>query len=82
MHKPETSSWKFTKMGQKQGIKSSEKLYNVSSAITDLWCVSLLLLITDTFNGNIEFIVMEMALIDYVNKMWKHVFLLTCKFHH
>ena len=45
------------------------------------------LLITNTFNENIESIVMEVALIEifcsyYVNKMWKDAFLLTANFHH
>ena len=64
-----------------------EKLYSLKCAITDLWCVSLLLLITNTFNGNIESIVKKMALTDifcsyYVNKMWKDAFLLPGNFHH
>ena len=35
-HKTTASFWKSAKIGQKQGIKSSEKLYNVNCAITDI----------------------------------------------
>ena len=34
MHKPAASFLKSAKVGQKQGIKSNEKLYNVKRAIT------------------------------------------------
>ena len=86
-HKLTALFWKSTKIGQKQGIKSNENLYNLKCAVTELWCVSLLLLITNTFNGNIESTVMAMALTEilcsyYANKMWKNVFLLTGNFHH
>ena len=37
MYKLVTSFWKSTKIGQKQGIKSNEKLYNVKRAITDIY---------------------------------------------
>ena len=55
-------------------MKSNEKLYNVKCAIIDLLCVSSLLLITNTFNGNVESIVIEMALTEifgsyHVNEM-------------
>ena len=63
-HKLTVSFWKSTKIGQKQSIESIKKLYNLKCAITDLWCVSLLLLITDSFNGNTVSILMEMALIE------------------
>ena len=44
-------------------------------------------MITNTFNGNMESIVMEMVLTElfcsyYVNKMWKDTFLLTGNFHY
>ena len=56
-------------------------------AITDLWRVFIFLLITNTFNGSIESIVVEMDLNEcfcsyYVNKMWKDAFLLTVNFHY
>ena len=41
MHKPAVSFRKFTKIGQKQDIKSNEKLYNVKCAITDTYDVYL-----------------------------------------
>ena len=86
-HKLTASFWKSTNIAWKQGIKSNEKLYNLKRAITDLWYVSLLLLIINTFNGNIESTVMEMALIEifcsyYVNKKCKDAFPLTGNFHH
>ena len=36
-HKPAVSFWKSTKIGQKQGSKSSEKLYSVKCAITNIY---------------------------------------------
>ena len=41
MHKLAASFWKSTKISQKQGIKSNEKLYNVKCAITDIYDVYL-----------------------------------------
>ena len=43
MHKPATSFRNFTKIGQKQGIKSNEKLCNVKCAITDIYDATLLM---------------------------------------
>ena len=40
-HKPRASFRKSTKIDQKQGIKSNEKLYIVKCAITDLYDVYL-----------------------------------------
>ena len=40
-HKPAVSLWKSTKIGQKQGIKSNEKLHNVKCAITNIYDVYL-----------------------------------------
>ena len=37
MHKLEVSFWKSTKIGQKQGIKSNEKLYILKYVITDIF---------------------------------------------
>ena len=37
MHKSTALFRKFTKIGQKQGIKSSENVYNLKCAITDLY---------------------------------------------
>ena len=74
MHKPTASFSKSTKIGQKQGIQSSETLYSLKCVITDIYDVYLFLLITNTFNGSFEPIVMEMTLTEtfcsyYVNKI-------------
>ena len=50
-------------------------------------CVSSLLLIISTFNGNLESTVMEMALTQnfcsyYMNKIWKDTSLLIGNFHY
>ena len=39
MHKLTASFWKSTKIGQKQGIKSSEQLNSLKCAITDFYDV-------------------------------------------
>ena len=36
-HKQAALFWQRTKIGQKQGIKSKEKFYNVKCAITDIY---------------------------------------------
>ena len=41
MCRPTALFWKFTKISQKQGIKSNEKLYNLKCAITDIYDVYL-----------------------------------------
>ena len=40
-HKLETSFQKFTKISQKQAIKSNEKLHNIKCAIVDIYDVYL-----------------------------------------
>ena len=76
---------KIYKNQSKQGIKSNEKLHNLKCAFTDNYHVYLLII--STFNGNIESIVMEMALTEmfcsyYINKMCKDSSLLIGNFHY
>ena len=61
MHKPAAWFRRSTKIDQKQGIKSNEKLYNVKCAITDIMCIFTF----NTFNQNIKSTVMEIALIEF-----------------
>ena len=91
MQKLNALFWNSTKIGQKQGIKSNEKLHNLKCTMCIYWylsCVfSLLLLLINTFNGKIESIVTEMALTEffcsyYMNKMRKDASLLIGNFHY
>ena len=61
-HKVAASFRKSTKIGQKQGIKSNEKLYDLKFTFMMSICT---LLIIDTFNRNIKTTVIEMALTDF-----------------